>query len=136
MDYTNNLESIAWINAHFNLFCVYYYGKIQLFQVLISSQILLKDHPANTKGVPGLPSINELETACNDYKLLLKSLYEGFKEFCNDEGLNSDDLIEWFCAEEKCTEVNIYVNSLGTERCNEYVNDFKDQFMRLWERNS
>jgi len=130
-EYVDRINAISWVKMHFSYTCVYYYGKAELFEVLLITKKLLTEF-APPEYTSHKPSISDLESALTDQLSKLKSLFQGFDQFCESKGLNSKNLIEWFEVENACAKIYEYISRANIECSSEYTETFKNDFEAIW----
>jgi hypothetical protein len=123
---------LTWIKIHFNWICESYCNKIKFANSYLTFSELLLEYVPPTD-IEYQQIIKVFKSDWINQLSSLKSLYEGFTEFCNEIGLNKDQLLCWFETEEIYPDIKNYLTNNDISHHRESAKRYKDQFKTLWE---
>jgi len=119
-DYTNGLDALTQIAAHFSELHNYYYTQMLIFMSGI----------ATTNETDKIAS---MQMAYVDQVASIKSIYSAFNAFCVDAGLNKDHLMGFYKMDLKPMRefINTKVMETAEEDC-DFTLHVKKQFLAIW----
>lgn len=124
-EYTKRFLFFALISGRFFELCVYWYDKITFCAfglILWASEGNKKDYPDKS----------QIILAQNNYISLLKGVYAGLRQFCDEVGLNADDIIKATPVENILDDISRYLLS-DVEASAANTEYFKKDFFRYWK---
>lgn len=144
LNFTFRFESMNILGSEFFRRCVRHYNFIQRADAFIDGlmddiEMFEEGNNENDQDTDAMSKliehnqeiINKTTKTRDKATGRLKALYEGFKQFCQECGLNSEDILKTLYIEECCYTID-YLLSSKIEMKEEDVKAIKDYFLELW----
>lgn len=131
-DFTQRLDALPWIAAHFQEVYNFYSNKITLSKACITIFSLMCDHPDHLNENQD-EKITESGDALVRHVSHLKSLFTALSDFCSEIGLSYDHLVNWLNVDVGVIEhlVGDYYYSIADIDM-EFSCHIKEQFIEIW----
>jgi len=129
-EYTLRVQCLSLVGHEFFYKCVFLYNQTKRIDELVN------DYHQETTTIENKPSgddevIKPLFVVKEMYISHLKALYEGFKEFCNDIKLNSENIIKTLEIKKCCYSIDTLL-SCDVPIDEEYKVTIKTHFQEMW----
>jgi len=135
IEYTSRISALIMLGSIFFEKCVYHYNHIQK----ANTCILATEHELGYENEKNLVEFSKITQrllelsaqARNLHISRLKGLYEGFKQFCSDVGIRSENILNTLTIKGCCFEIDLLLSSEITIDT-EYTQLIKEFFLENW----
>ncbi|MDR3478581.1 MAG: hypothetical protein P4M14_11190 [Gammaproteobacteria bacterium] len=129
-EYIGSIEGLVWVVTQFSEMCDFSYNKIILCEAYIAMFTFLNEYPQHEND-------DNLEKFCNaktEHVSNLKSVYQALSEFCCENKLNYDHVIEWLkISPELASQYDEYLR-LEVDSTREFTDYVKQKLFYIWQR--
>lgn len=129
-EFTQRFAAITWIGEKYAELCQYFYDKMLLAQAVISAVALSNDPTLEDKLSY---SMSDMQNTRIGHISTLKSIHKALIEFCDDAGIDCNQLIQWMSPPEGRSHINECLMLEGVEPDKEFTTYTKNKFLSTWE---
>ncbi len=134
-EYTLGVSALTMLGALFFEKCIMHYNLIKRAELLImgAEQDLEYEEKEGFSDFANQSRkfIAIVNTAQKVHILKLKGLFEGFRQFCSDENLDSENILKTIPVEVCCHDLDaLLMSDIQTD--SQYTNQVKDFFFEHW----
>jgi hypothetical protein len=140
LEFSLRVQCISVLGCAFFGKCVRLYNLIQRADIYIHDldrdDEMTQEHCEDGKFIEWIEHNEGLKKTVSEARKIgigrIKALYVGFKQFCNEVGLNSEHILATLNIDECCHMVDFYLSS-DIVMAEGYVKETKDYFLELWQ---
>lgn len=134
-DYIGSIEGLVWVVTQFSEMCERSYHYIRLCEAYIAMFTFLDAQPQHANEETKL-TLEKFQNEKMRHISNLKSTYRALAEFCWENKLNYDHVIEWLkISPELAAQYDDYL-IVNIDPSNEFIRFAKQKFFSIWKRYS
>ena len=131
--YFGKIEGIVWVATQFSEICERSYQYITLCEACIVTFTFLDAHPQHANEETKL-NLEKFHNAKINHISHLKSAYQALAEFCDENNLNYDHVIQWLkISPELAAQYDEYL-MMDIDPSAEFTSHVKQKLFSIWQR--
>lgn len=129
LNYDSRLQAIMIVSFYFSDQIIFYYNKINMVTIFSA----LAEYPSHTqnKFLLSESKLEKLHQSFLNHIVSLKSVFNGFIDFCGEIGIKHEDIFTIIKIRGKCEQIDEYLSAEIEE--NEHLRQkIKNEFLEWW----